>query len=164
MTAPGPTHAELMRQVLRDPVHWPAFGFGFGLAPFAPGTWGSLPGIAIWWLLPKDLWFQVPAALTMFLFGIWVCGESARRIGVHDHGGIVWDEIVGMYLTLMVVPAEPWWVLGAFVAFRIADIWKPWPIRELDPRLHGGLGIMLDDVLAAVYAAAMLLFLERILL
>ncbi|MEJ2138440.1 MAG: phosphatidylglycerophosphatase A [Gammaproteobacteria bacterium] len=155
---------ELARIVARDPVHWPAFGFGFGLMPFAPGTWGSLPGIAIWWFLPKEPYVQAAAAVLMFLAGIWICGESARRIGVHDHGGIVWDEIVGMFLTLLVIPEDPVWVVGAFIAFRVADIWKPWPIRELDHRLHGGLGIMLDDVMAAVYAALILLFLQRILL
>lgn len=158
-----PDKRQLAKTVLRDPVHWLAFGFGFGLAPVAPGTWGSLPGIAIWWFLPKDLFVQSLAAVVMAAAGIWICGESARRIGVHDHGGIVWDEIVGMFLTLMVVPADPLWVIGAFVAFRVADIWKPWPIRELDHRLHGGLGIMLDDVMAAFYAALILLFLQRIL-
>jgi phosphatidylglycerophosphatase A len=132
--------------------------------PFAPGTWGSLPGIAIWWFLPKEPYVQAAAAALMLLAGIWICGESARRIGVHDHGGIVWDEIVGMFLTLLVIPQDPVWVVGAFIAFRVADIWKPWPIRELDHRLHGGLGIMLDDVMAAVYAALILLFLQRILL
>jgi len=99
-----------------------------------------------------------------FLVGIWLCGASAKRIGVHDHGGIVWDEIIGMYLTLLVVPPEPAWILSAFLLFRLFDIWKPWPIRDLDHRLHGGLGIMLDDVIAALYAALMLLFFERILL
>jgi len=156
-----PSHRELCRLVLRDPVHWPAFGFGTGLAPFAPGTWGSLPGILLWYLVPQDLPVQIAVAVVTFLAGIWICGESARRIGVHDHGGIVWDEIVGMYLTLLVVPVEPAWIVAAFVAFRVMDIWKPWPIRDLDHRLHGGLGIMLDDVLAAVYAALILLFLGK---
>lgn len=164
MTTSKLSGKELAGKVLRDPVHWPAFGFGFGLAPVAPGTWGSLPGIAIWWVLPKEPLIQIVAAAFMLLAGIWICGESARRIGVHDHGGIVWDEIVGMFLTLLVVPPEPAWVLGAFVLFRIADIWKPWPIRELDHRLGGGLGIMLDDVMAALYAALMLLFLQKIIL
>lgn len=154
-------HRELVQRVLRDPLNWPAFGFGFGLLPFAPGTWGSLPGIALWWFTPKDIYWQCAVALFCFIAGIWLCGVSARRIGVHDHGGIVWDEIVGMYLTLMAVPVQPVWVLGAFVLFRIADIWKPWPIRDLDHRLHGGLGIMLDDVVAALYAAIILLILQR---
>jgi phosphatidylglycerophosphatase A len=144
--------------VLRDPVHWFAFGLGTGLLPVAPGTWGSLPAIVIWWFLPKDLLLQASVAGVGFLIGIWLCGESARRLGEHDHGGIVWDEIVGMFLTLMVIPPEPVWILAAFVLFRVADIWKPWPIRELDHRLRGGLGIMLDDVIAALYAAVLLGF------
>jgi phosphatidylglycerophosphatase A len=156
-----PSHQDLVRQVIRDPVHWPAFGFGTGLMPFAPGTWGSLPGVLLWWVLPKDPLLQAAVAAGGFLIGIWLCGESARRIGVHDHGGIVWDEIVGMFLTLMVAPPDPWWALVAFVLFRVADIWKPWPIRDLDHRLGGGLGIMLDDVIAALYAGVMLLILQR---
>ena len=116
----------LARKVMRDPVHILAFGFGTGLAPFAPGTFGSL------------------------------CGESAKRLGVHDHGGIVWDEIAGMYLTLFIAPVSVLgWVL-AFVLFRVMDIVKPWPIRDLDHRLGGGLGIMLDDLAAALYAAILL--------
>jgi phosphatidylglycerophosphatase A len=158
------THSELVRKVLRDPVLWPAFGFGTGLMPVAPGTWGSLPGILLWWVLPKDIFLQAGVGLIGFLLGIWLCGESARRIGVHDHSGIVWDEIVGMFLTLMVIPPEPAWILGAFVLFRVADIWKPWPIRDLDHRLRGGLGIMLDDVVAALYAAILLVFLNQLLL
>ena len=149
-------HAELVGKVVRDPVHWLAFGFGTGLAPFAPGTFGSLPAILLWWVLPKDPVLQVAVALVAFVAGIWICGESARRIGVHDHGGIVWDEIVGMFLVLLVIPPEPAWILAAFVLFRLFDIWKPWPIRDLDHRLHGGLGIMLDDVIAALYAAVIL--------
>jgi phosphatidylglycerophosphatase A len=164
MSSEAIPHRELIRRVISHPVHWPAFGFGFGLVPFAPGTWGSLPGIALWWVVPKDLYIQSGVALVGFLLGIWLCGESARRIGVHDHGGIVWDEIIGMFLTLMVIPPEPLWILAAFTLFRIFDIWKPWPIRDLDHRLHGGLGIMLDDIIAALYAVLMLLFLEKILL
>ena len=154
-------HGELIRRVIRDPRNWPAFGFGLGLIPFAPGTWGSLPGIALWWFLPGDIYWQFAIAALCFAAGIWLCGASARRIGVHDHGGIVWDEIVGMFVTLMFVPPEPAWVLAAFILFRIADIWKPWPIRDLDHRLHGGLGIMLDDMVAALYAGIMLLIAQR---
>jgi len=150
--------AELFDKVKRDPVHWLAFGFGSGLMPFAPGTWGSLPGIALWWLLPKDPLFMAVVATGLFLAGIWICGVSSRRLGVHDHGGIVWDEIAGMYITLMVIPAEPVWIVLAFLAFRAADIIKPWPIRDLDHSLGGGLGIMLDDVVAALYAALLLGF------
>ncbi|MDP6437497.1 MAG: phosphatidylglycerophosphatase A [Gammaproteobacteria bacterium] len=157
-------HSELVRLVLKDPLHWPAFGFGLGLMPFAPGTWGSLFGIAVWWATPKELFVQLVLAALIFLAGIWITGASARRIGVHDHPGIVWDEVLGMYLVLITVPPKPLWILTAFGFFRLADIWKPWPIRDLDHRLHGGLGIMLDDVIAALYAAAICLFLQYFLL
>ena len=147
----------LARTVLTDPVHFLAFGFGTGLAPFAPGTFGSLPGIVLFWLtLDFGLYVQLGVAVALVLAGIWLCGESARRIGVHDHGGIVWDEIVGMYVTLLVAPLSlTGWAL-AFVAFRLFDIVKPWPIRDLDHSIQGGLGIMLDDLVAALYAALLL--------
>jgi len=144
---------------MTDPVHFLAFGFGTGLAPVAPGTFGSLPGILLFWLtMDYGLYVQLAVALSITLAGIWICGESARRIGVHDHGGIVWDEIVGMYVTLLAAPVSlVGWVL-AFIIFRIMDIVKPWPIRDLDHRLGGGVGIMLDDLAAALYAAILLAF------
>jgi len=149
----------LAKQVLTDPVNFVAFGFGAGLAPFAPGTVGSLLGVALAWsVIDLGLEFQLGLAVVLFLSGIWICGESARRIGVHDHGGIVWDEICGCYVTLLVAPPEiTGWALG-FLLFRGFDIVKPWPIRDLDHRLHGGLGIMLDDLVAALYAALLLVF------
>lgn len=147
----------LARIVMKDPVHILAFGFGTGLAPVAPGTFGSLPGILLFWLtVDFGLYVQVGVAVAIALAGIWICGESARRIGVHDHGGIVWDEIVGMYVTLLAAPLSvTGWVL-AFVLFRVMDIVKPWPIRDLDHSMRGGLGIMLDDLAAALYAAILL--------
>jgi phosphatidylglycerophosphatase A len=147
----------LARTVMKDPVHILAFGFGTGLSPVAPGTFGSLPGILLFWLtMDFGLYVQLGVALGITVAGIWICGESARRIGVHDHGGIVWDEIVGMYVTLLAAPVSvPGWVL-AFVFFRFMDIVKPWPIRELDHRIGGGVGIMLDDLAAALYAAILL--------
>jgi phosphatidylglycerophosphatase A len=147
----------LARTVLTDPVHFLAFGFGTGLAPFAPGTFGSIPGLILFWLtLDFGLYVQLSIAIAMALIGIWICGESARRIGVHDHGGIVWDEIVGMYVTLFLAPVSVAGFVLAFVLFRIMDIVKPWPIRDLDHSMQGGLGIMLDDLLAALYAALLL--------
>lgn len=95
----------LARNVLTDPVNFLAFGFGTGLAPFAPGTVGSLLGVALAWLtIDLNLEIQLGIAVILSLAGIWICGESARRIGVHDHGGIVWDEICGCYVTLLVAP------------------------------------------------------------
>jgi phosphatidylglycerophosphatase A len=145
------------RTVFSDPVHFIAFGFGTGLAPIAPGTFGSLPGVLLFWLtMDLGIYIQAGIAVALIVAGVWICGESARRIGVHDHGGIVWDEIAGMYLTLFVAPATPIGFAGAFVLFRLTDIVKPWPIRDLDHRIHGGLGIMLDDLVAALYAALLL--------
>jgi len=154
MSIPG---QNLARQVLTDPVHILAFGFGTGLAPFAPGTVGSLLGVVLAWLtLNLGLTTQIGIAAAIFVAGVWICGESARRLGIHDHGGIVWDEIVGMYVTLLVAPYTiTAWILG-FLLFRAFDIVKPWPIRDLDHRLGGGLGIMLDDLVAALYAAILL--------
>jgi len=149
----------LARTVLTDPVHFLAFGFGTGLAPFAPGTFGSLPGVLLFWLtLDFGLYVQSGIALAMAGVGVWLCGESARRIGVHDHGGIVWDEIVGMYVTLLAAPVTAFGWVVAFIAFRFMDIVKPWPIRDLDHRLGGGAGIMLDDLVAALYAVILLVF------
>jgi phosphatidylglycerophosphatase A len=150
---------ELRRKVLGDPVNLLAFGLGSGLSPQAPGTVGSLFGVAIaWWTLPLGMEIRLVVAIALIASGFWICGESARRIGVHDHPGIVWDEIAAMYLILLVPPVNlVSWAL-AFGLFRLFDIWKPWPIRDLDHRLHGGLGIMLDDLVAALYAAILLGF------
>jgi phosphatidylglycerophosphatase A len=151
----------LARIVARDPVHWLAFGLGTGLLPKAPGTWGSLATALVFWLVaPVDPLWLIAVTVALLIAGIWICGESARRIGVHDHGGIVLDEVVGMLLTLVVTRPEPLWIGVAFLCFRLFDIWKPWPIRDLDHSLSGGLGIMLDDVLAAVYAAVVVFTLQ----
>ena len=150
---------ELARKVLRDPVNLLAFGLGTGLSPVAPGTVGTLLGVVLAWLVqPLSIELQFMAAIALIVSGVWICGESAKRVGVHDHSGIVWDEIAAMYLILIVVPVSvAIWAL-AFALFRLFDIWKPWPIRDLDHRLHGGLGIMLDDLVAALYAALLLGF------
>jgi phosphatidylglycerophosphatase A len=154
---PDKTPKDLPRKVMTDPVNFLAFGFGTGLAPVAPGTVGSLPGVLLFWLtMDYGFYVQLAVAAMLVVAGIWICGESARRIGVHDHGGIVWDEIAGMYVTLFAAPVSVvGWAL-AFVFFRFMDIVKPWPIRDLDHRLKGGLGIMLDDLVAALYAAVLL--------
>ena len=149
----------LVRKVLSDPVNLLAFGFGAGLSPLAPGTVGSLLAFPLAYVtLDAALPIQVGVAAILVISGIWICGQSARRIGVHDHGGIVWDEIAAMYITLLFAPPTiTAWAL-AFVAFRFFDIVKPWPIRDLDHRLGGGLGIMLDDLVAALYAVVFLGF------
>ena len=145
------------RTVFADPVHVLAFGFGAGLSPVAPGTAGSVWGVALAAVTAGLGWQgELALALALCVAGVWICGESSRRLGVHDHGGIVWDEIAGAYLVFLPLPRTWPWLVAGFVAFRILDIAKPWPIRELDHRLHGGLGIMLDDVVAGLIAAAAL--------
>jgi phosphatidylglycerophosphatase A len=150
-TSPDP------RTVLRDPVHLVAFGFGLGLAPRAPGTVGTLLGVVLHLLtMELPLAWRVTGITLAFLLGVWVCGESARRLGTPDHGGIVWDEVVGVLIALIVVPPGWMGVVAGFLLFRLLDIWKPWPIRLADRRVHGGFGIMLDDALAGGGAAVML--------
>lgn len=151
--------------ILTTPEHFLAFGFGAGLSPVAPGTVGTLVGIPVFLLLallPPAAYLGAVALL--FAFGCWVCGESARLLGVHDYGGIVFDEIVGFLVAvtpLVLLGPQPDMVhaagiLAAFLLFRLFDIAKPWPIRVLDRRVGGGLGIMLDDLLAGLAAALLL--------
>lgn len=158
--APPPIPASL----LRDPGHFLALGFGSGLAPRAPGTFGTLAAIPVYLLCAQ---LALPAYLLvvagLFLLGVYLCGRTARSLGVHDHPGIVWDEVVGFLLTMAFAPPGWVWIVAGFLCFRLFDILKPWPIRVLDRRVHGGLGIMLDDVLAGLAAAASLEILYRLL-
>ena len=142
-------------RTLLDPVHFLAFGFGAGLVPRAPGTAGSVVGILIaWWLLLLPFSWRAAIVGAAVAAGIWICGESARRLNAHDHPGIVLDEIVAVLFGALVLPERNVWGLALlFVLFRIFDIAKPWPIRDVDHRLGGGLGIMLDDLIAALFAA-----------
>jgi phosphatidylglycerophosphatase A len=151
------------RTVFRDPVHFFAFGFGAGLAPWAPGTFGTVVGVLIGLgLTPLSLAQRVLAVAAICAVGVWLCGESARRLGEHDHPGIVWDEIAGYLLAMLVAPPGWPWILAGFCLFRLFDIWKPWPIRELDHSLTGGIGIMLDDLVAGAYAAMVLIALRLV--
>lgn len=159
------SRGELAIAVLKDPVHWLAFGLGTGLSPIAPGTVGSLLGIVIAFLVSDtELSMRIGVGAALVAVGPLICGASARRIGVHDHSGIVWDEIAAMYLVLFWLPVEPWTWAAAFVLFRLFDIWKPWPISDLDHRMSGGAGIMLDDLVAALYAALVLVLGGRFLM
>jgi len=144
------------------PAHIVAFGFGAGLAPFAPGTFGTLLGWAIAWAVPTEsagLLLIIAAAL--FLLGIWACEITGRHLGVPDHPGMVWDEVVAFLVILAIVPREYFWQLAAFVAFRFFDIVKPPPIRFLERRYGGGLGVMVDDIVAALYTLLLLALVRR---
>lgn len=157
--------SRLPARLLKDPVHFLALGAGSGLSPVAPGTAGTLATLPLVWLVaPWPLAMKLALIAVLFTAGVWICGESARRLGAHDHPAIVFDEVVGMLLAAVLLPQDPLWLLAAFGLFRLFDIVKPWPIRDMDHRLGGGLGIMLDDVMAAVYAIACLMLLQAILL
>ncbi len=147
----------LTKTVLSSPIHFLAFGFGSGLSPVAPGTVGTLMAVPLYLLMVRLPWMYYVLLLLMAIaLGIWLCGESARLLGVHDHGGIVWDEFVGFWITMLFVPPEWLWIVLGFVLFRLFDIWKPWPIKLIDQQVDGGLGIMLDDILAGSFALAVL--------
>ncbi|KAA0876302.1 phosphatidylglycerophosphatase A family protein [Nitrincola tapanii] len=149
--------AKTPASVWRNPIHFVAFGFGSGAVPKAPGTFGTLAALLPWFFLASlPLWAYAWVLLLSFAIGVWLCQRTSDDIGVHDHGGIVWDEFVGLWITLMAVPMQWHWVLLGFVLFRLFDIWKLWPIRQLDARVGGGFGIMIDDVIAGVYAAVIL--------
>lgn len=148
--------------LLSNPVHFLAFGGGSGLSPWAPGTMGTLVAIPIYFFLSGlALIPYLIVVSVMFLAGIWLCGQSSQWLGVHDHSGIVWDEIVGYLVTMIAVPTEFLWIAVGFVLFRIFDIWKPWPIRWLDGHVQGGFGIMVDDLIAGIFAAIVLHLLMR---
>lgn len=147
------------KAVFKSPIHIMAFGLGSGLPKTAPGTWGSIAAMPLYigLLLPLPLWIQWTLIAASFGLGVWVCGLSAQRLGVKDHPGIVWDEWVGMWLCMSLVPAHWVWWLAALAAFRLLDIAKPGPIGWLDKRLSGGLGIMADDLLAGGVAGGLLM-------
>jgi len=140
---------------ISDPIQFLALGFGSGLAPKAPGTFGTLAAIPIFLLMAS---LSAPLfALVVFLMavvGIPICQKTADAAGVHDHGAIVWDEIVGFLITMYMVPVSWSSIIVGFALFRLFDIFKPWPISYIDKNIHGGLGIMLDDVLAGFFALA----------
>ena len=146
------------RQVFTHPVHFLACGFGAGLSPKAPGTAGTVAAIPLYLLLAAYagpvLYLAVTAAA--FLAGIFLCGYTARATGLEDPKCVVWDEIVGYLAAMAFLPLGWAWIAAGFALFRLFDIWKPWPIRWLDRRLKGGLGIMLDDLVAGSFACVIL--------
>ncbi len=153
------------RVVLAHPLGWIASGFGVGLAPRAAGTFGSLAALLPWWLwlrhLPLALYALVVVAA--FALGVWASQWVIGKTKIDDPGVVVWDEFVGQWLALLLVPSGWQWVLGGFALFRLFDIWKPWPVRWADRELHGGFGAMFDDALAGLLACAALQAIAQIL-
>lgn len=145
------------KQLLRSPTLLLAFGFGSGLAPKAPGTMGTIAAIPLWWLLAQlPLASYLMVVLVSAIIGIYICGAAAKTLGVHDHGGIVWDEFVGFWIAMAALPVTWTSLILGFVLFRFFDIVKPWPISWLDKKVSGGFGIMIDDVIAGIAAAGII--------
>ena len=146
------------RFLLSHPAHLVAFGFGIGLAPVAPGTWGTLLALPIYWLVTP--WLESVEFLLMlvvlFALGVWACEVTGRAIGASDHGGMVWDETVAFLLVLFFVPAALPWQAAAFLLFRLFDILKPPPIPYYERTFRSGFGVMLDDFVAAFYTLVVL--------
>jgi len=151
------------RQLVASPAGWIACGFGSGLVPKAQGTAGSLVAILPWlWMRHLPLPTYALVVAIVFVIGIWACQVAGRQLGVDDHRALVIDEFVGQWIALVPALLAPWWmVLAGFVLFRLFDVGKPWPIAWLDRRLKGGLGVMVDDVVAGIFAAVALGLLAR---
>ncbi|WP_374604300.1 phosphatidylglycerophosphatase A [Arenimonas sp.] len=146
------------RRLMKHPLGWIASGFGSGFSPKAPGTVGSVVALLPWWFFMKDL--PLPAYLAVvaagFALGWWAAHWVIHETKIEDPGLVVWDEYVGVWITLLAAPAGWPWMLAGLVLFRIFDITKPWPVSWADRKLHGGFGAMLDDALAGLYALAVL--------
>ena len=149
------TSPRISPRLLRNPWHFLSLGFGTGLAPVAPGTFGTLAAIPCYLLLAQlALPYYLVIILLGFAAGIFLCGYTSAALGVHDHSAIVWDEFVGFWITMIAVPVTWQWILAGFLLFRVFDIVKPWPVKVADAKMKGGFGIMFDDVLAGLYALA----------
>lgn len=145
--------AQVPVKMLLNPAHCLSLGFGSGLAPKMPGTLGTLVGVLLFVLLPQMDWkIYLVITVVAFVAGILLCDYTAKALNVHDHPAIVWDEIVGYLITMFMVPGDWMWIVIGFILFRIFDILKPWPISIADKKVPGGLGIMLDDVIAAIFS------------
>jgi phosphatidylglycerophosphatase A len=150
-------HRNIPPSYLKNPLHLVALGFGSGLAPKAPGTFGTLAAIPLYLLLSLlSLNAYLIALLIITIIGVYVCAYTSRSLGVHDHPGIVIDEFVGLLITMIAIPVSWQWLLTGFILFRFFDIIKPWPISWLDKYVHGGLGIMLDDIVAGLFSLAIM--------
>jgi len=148
------------RVVLGHPAGWIAIGFGSGLSPVAPGTAGSLAALLPWFALAAlPVTYYAAALILAFTLGVWACAWVVRNLSVADPGYAVWDEFVGLWIALTPLVGLPvsWpWIAAGFILFRIFDIWKPWPVSWADRNVGGGFGVMLDDVVAGLYAAIVL--------
>src|SRR3990167_6488050 len=139
--------------VWQDPLYFIAFGFGSGAMPFAPGTFGTLMAIPFYMVLQAlPLAAYLIFVIIFCIFSIWICDRVSRDIGIHDHPGMCIDEFAGFFVTMIDAPPGFTWIILGFVLFRLFDIWKPWPIFFIDKKIHGGIGIVLDDIVAGIFS------------
>lgn len=149
--------AALTRVSIKNPIHFLALGFGTGLAPVMPGTFGTLAALPFLLLFPYlSVILQILLIIAVCCVGFWLCDKTAKDMKVHDHSAIVWDEVAGMMITMIAIPITVTHLLLGFILFRIFDIVKPWPISLLDKNVHGGVGIMVDDIFAGLFSLAVL--------
>lgn len=166
MSKQKPAFKPTLKWLLQNPIRFLGFGFGSGLAPKAPGTFGTLPALPLAWILlflNSGKIGLIILSVVGFFIGIWICNVTERDLGVHDYGGIVWDEIVAMLLILAFVPQTVLWWLMAFLVFRFFDAVKPPPIKWFDQKVSGGFGVMLDDIIAAIMSIMVLLVLQYVM-
>lgn len=152
------------RFAFSHPAHFVSFGFGVGLIGLAPGTFGTLLALPLYWYALREYApgqaFLIVAVL--FAIGVWACAITGRNLGVADHGAMVWDEVVAFLLILLIAPEDPAWQAAAFLLFRFFDVIKPSPIREFERRVKGGFGVMADDILAAGYTLLVVAIIKRL--
>lgn len=152
-TSPNSPISPIKVSQLKTISDWFAVGFGSGLAPKAPGTFGTLAALPLVFALSfAPIWLQITLITIGFIFGVYCCDRLAEKLGVHDHSGIVWDEFIGFAIACIAIPQHWFFFLLAFILFRFFDIVKPWPIKLLDSKVDGGFGIMVDDVVAGLFA------------
>ena len=143
--------------MLKFVVHFLAYGLGAGLIPFAPGTMGTGVAVALFWIMaPLSAVYYAGVTIALGVAGVFICGQTARDLDLHDPGIIVWDEIVGYLVAMYLLPRDWRWVLAGFLLYRVFDIWKPYPIRLVEEELGVGTGIMADDIIAGIYTLVLL--------
>jgi phosphatidylglycerophosphatase A len=150
-------------ELLKRPACFLGLGFGSGLAPKAPGTFGTLAALPLYWLMQDlPLITYISIVVLAFIAGIWICQKSAEWLQADDPSAVVWDEIVGYLITMIAAPSGWQWMVLGFVLFRFFDILKPWPINLADKAIHGGLGIMVDDVIAGIFSLVVIQWLYHV--
>jgi phosphatidylglycerophosphatase A len=145
-----------LSRIWHDPLHFITCGFGLGMLP-APGTWGTLLGVVIYLIIhPAPLWLYIVIVVILNVAGVFMCDKVNKDLNTDDHPAAVWDEVAAFPIVMIAVPLTWYWVVIGFILFRIFDIFKPGPLGWLDRNVHGGFGVMIDDVAAALISLAIL--------